>query len=146
MAYADFRRGLAALAAGALAADLMRVMPFFAGSGLASDLLWDLVSDLDFDSTGFGSGLVLAFSSEAPPPCTLLRRASMRLMTLPERGAGSSRGMGALLTLASTISRSAASYSSLNFSGANLASLRLMSSLARESWSSSTLTFLMSEK
>ena len=68
-------------------------------------------------------------------PCTLLRSASIRLMTLPDFGAGSSCGTGRCWILASTISRSAASYWSVNFSGSNFAVLRLMSSLASESWS-----------
>src|SRR6516162_11690060 len=66
-------------------------------------------------------------------PCTLLRRASMRLMTLADFRAGSSCGTGRFWILASTISRSAASYWSVNFSGANFAVLRLISSLASES-------------
>ena len=49
----------------------------------------------------------------------------MRLMTLGDRGAGSSCGMGAWRTLASTSSRRATSYWSLNFEGSNLAALAL---------------------
>ena len=80
------------------------------------------------------------------PRSMLARSADIKSITLP-RGAGfSSFGSGRCYIFASIISRSAASYSSLNFSMWNLPLLRLMSSLARSKDSALTLGALISAK